>query len=500
VGAVFQDPETQLIAPSVEDEIAFALENLSVPRDEIRRRIPAVLELVRLEGTERKHPHELSGGQKQRLAIGAALAMHPDILVLDEPTSQLDPLGQREVFTVLRELNEDRGVTVVIASHASEMLAEHADRVALMADGGLQAIGAPEDIYTRRELLLKHHLRPPQVTTTFFLAVDKGIPVDKLPVRMVEGERLLDRLADSHPSTLGDPDELDAESAADSGPDSHRDPVLSAYNLTHRYPDGTAALKGVSLDVQAGEYVLLVGQNGAGKTTLIKHFTRLLLPTAGRVEVFKAETQDLSVSQVARRVGYVGQNPDHQLFRTTVESEVAYALKQRDLPRDEVVARVSDSLKALDLLSVRDKHPLSLPRGDRARVVMAAVLAMQPEVLILDEPTTGQDYWGARRILDILAGLHRRGRTLIVVTHHLYLMADYAERVVVMGEGTILADGPIREIFHRTEVLRSTYLEPPQAVLLAQYWSQRVGRAYPLLTPVELASVLGTGSGAGMAL
>jgi energy-coupling factor transport system ATP-binding protein len=125
---------------------------------------------------------------------------------------------------------------------------------------------------------------------------------------------------------------------------------------------------------------------------------------------------------------------------------------------------------------------------------------MQPEVLILDEPTTGQDYWGARRILDILAGLHRRGRTLIVVTHHLYLMADYAERVVVMGEGTILADGPIRDIFHRTEVLRSTYLEPPQAVLLAQYWSQRVGRAYPLLTPVELASVLGTGSGAGMAL
>jgi energy-coupling factor transport system ATP-binding protein len=494
VGAVFQDPETQLIAPSVEDEIAFALENLSVPRDEIRRRIPAVLELVRLEGTERKHPHELSGGQKQRLAIGAALAMQPDILVLDEPTSQLDPLGQREVFTVLRELNEGMGVTVVIASHASEMLAEYADRVALMADGGLQAVGSPDDVYTRRELLLKHHLRPPQVTTTFSLAVDKGLPVDKLPVRMVEGEQLLDEFAGSYPSALREPDELDAESATGSGDDSYRDPVISAHNLHYRYSEGTAALKGISLDIQAGEYVLLVGQNGAGKTTLIKHFTRLLLPTTGRVAVFGAETQALSVSQVARRVGYVGQNPDHQLFRTTVESEVAYALKQRNLPRDGVVARVSDSLREMDLLSVRDKHPLSLLRGDRARVVMAAVLAMQPEVLILDEPTTGQDYWGARRILDILAGLHRRGKTIIVITHHLYLMADYAERVVVMGEGTLLADGPIREIFHRTGVLRSTYLEPPQAVLLAQYWSQRVGRPYPLLTPAELASALGAAS------
>jgi energy-coupling factor transport system ATP-binding protein len=198
-------------------------------------------------------------------------------------------------------------------------------------------------------------------------------------------------------------------------------------------------------------------------------------------------------------VGYVGQNPDHQLFRITVESEVAYALSQRDLPRAVVVERVTDSLEEMDLLSVRDKHPLSLPRGDRARVVMAAVLAMQPEVLILDEPTTGQDYQGARRILDIVDRLHHRGKTIVVVTHHLYLMADYAERVIVMGQGTILADGPIREIFHRTEMLRSTYLEPPQAVLLARYWSQQVGRDYRLLTPVELASVLGSDSTSRMA-
>lgn len=489
VGTVFQDPETQLIAPSVEDEIAFALENLSVPRDEIRRRISAVLEIVRLDGTERQHPHELSGGQKQRLAIGAVLAMEPDVLVLDEPTSQLDPLGQREVFKVLRELNETMGVTVVLTSHAAEMLAEYADRVALLVDGVLKRVGTPEDVYTQRDMLSAYHLRLPQVTATFLLAADRGVLVEKIPVRLEDGERLLDRLADFRVSSSG----VDVESDIDLNGEGQRNLVFSVRNLHHRYADGIEALKGVSLDVRTGEYVLLVGQNGAGKSTLIKHFTRLLVPTSGRVEVFGTEMQHLTVSRVARRVGYVGQNPDHQLFRTTVESEVAYALEQRDLSRNEIVARVNESLVEMDLQSVRDRHPLSLPKGDRARVVMAIVLAMRPEVLILDEPTTGQDYWGAQRILGIVDRLHRMGKTIVVVTHHLYLMADYAERVIVMGEGTILADGPIREIFHRPDVLRATYLEPPQAVLLARYWSQRGGSAYPLLTPAELASALASG-------
>ncbi len=497
VGAVFQDPETQLIAPSVEDEIAFALENLSVPRDEIQRRIPAVLEVVRLTGTERKHPHELSGGQKQRLAIGAALAMEPDVLVLDEPTSQLDPLGQREVFTVLRELNETMGVTIVLTSHAAEMLAEYAGRVALLVDGVFKVIGTPEDIYTHRDMLGTYHLRPPQVTVTFSLAADRGVPVEEIPVRLEDGERLLDKLVGFRTPSL----ELDVESWGGQDGEGHQSPVFSAHGVHHCYADGTEALRGVSLNVHAGEYVLLVGQNGAGKSTLIKHFTRLLLPTAGRVEVFGRVTRALSLSQVARQVGYVGQNPDHQLFRTTVESEVAYALELRGLPRNEVVARVNDSLLEMDLIPVRDKHPLSLAKGDRARVVMAVVLAMKPEVLILDEPTTGQDYRGAQRILGVVNRLHRMGKTIVVATHHLYLMADCAERVIVMGEGTILADGPVRKIFHCTDVLRATYLEPPQAVLLARYWSHSTGGCVcPLLTPAELASALASGYVPGKAL
>ncbi|MGB9879192.1 MAG: energy-coupling factor ABC transporter ATP-binding protein, partial [Anaerolineae bacterium] len=194
VGAVFQDPETQLIATSVENEIAFALENLCVPRDEIKERIPRVLAAVRLEGTEHKHPHELSGGQKQRLAIAAALAMQPDLMVLDEPTSQLDPIGAEEVFTIVRELNKELGMTIVMASHAAEEMAEYADRIALLFDGRIIAIGSPDEIYSQVDALYEHYLRPPQVSETFYMIGKRGAPVNRPPVRMSEGIILLDTL------------------------------------------------------------------------------------------------------------------------------------------------------------------------------------------------------------------------------------------------------------------------------------------------------------------
>ena len=479
VGAVFQDPETQLIATSVENEIAFALENLCVPREEILERIPRALAAVRLEGAERKHPHELSGGQKQRLAIAAALAMQPDLLVLDEPTSQLDPVGEQEVFAVVRALNEELGVTILMASHAAEQMAEYADRVALLSHGELITIGTPDAIYSRIDLLHEHDLRPPQVASTFYVARKAGAPVASVPVRLEQALSALDSLRGecrvAVPSRLPEPP---ARSGA---------PLISVRDLKHTYPDGAKALRGVSLDVRAGEYVLIIGQNGAGKTTLVKHFLSLLEPTEGVVTVGGVDTRELAVSELARRIGYVAQNPDTQIFNTTVGDEVAFALRNLDYPREKVEARTVESLEDLGLLEVRDAHPLSLPKGDRARVVIAAILAMKPEIIIFDEPTTGQDYRGAKIILDVSRRLHRQGKTVIVITHHLYLMPEYAERVIVMGKGTILLDGPIREVYHRTELLRSTFLSPPQAVLLAQRLARQEGRDFRLLTPREVA-------------
>jgi len=478
VGQVFEDPETQLIATSVQNEIAFAMENLLIPRDEILARIPQVLETVRLEGTKDKHPAELSGGQKQRLAIAAALAVQPDLLVLDEPTSQLDPVGSQEVFATVRELNEHLNTTIVMASHAAEEMAEFADRIALISEGELVKVSTPDDIYADIKLLEMNYLRAPQVASTYYYISENKVKVPKIPIHLDEGIKMLEDV-EKHSMFKG---MTLKEPAPKTG-----EPIFSVKNLKHTYPDGTEALHTVSLDIREGEYVLIIGQNGAGKTTLVKHFLTLLKPTEGTVKVNGVDTQKLSVSELARRIGYVAQNPDNQIFNATVEEEISFALKNLDYSKEEVARRVAESMEAMGLMDVKDMHPLALPKGDRARVVISAILAMKPEIIIFDEPTTGQDYKGARYILDISRQLHQLGKTVIVITHHLYLMPEYAERVIVMGKGTILLDAPIRRAFHETEILQSTYLTPPQAVLLSRELERLNGNKYPMLTPKELA-------------
>jgi len=488
VGQVFEDPETQLIATSVENEIAFALENLKVPREEIMRRISRVLEAVRLEGMEKKHPAELSGGQKQRLAIAAALAAQPDLLVLDEPTSQLDPVGAQEVFSTVYELNKELGMTILMSSHAAEEMAEYADRIGLLSFGKLLLVDTPERVYSDIPLLLENQLRAPQVASTFYSIQKNGISVPTIPVKLEEGKKAIRELAAVHSTN----------------PDSYKEEVRSSQkgdllihvnNLEHVYPDGTKALHGVSLDIHTGEYVLIIGQNGAGKSTLVRHFLNLLKPTTGVLEVNGVDSKKLSVSELASHIGYIAQNPDNQIFNMTVWDEVSFALKNLKFSKEEIIRRTEESLSSMGLLEYKDRHPLALPRGDRARVVIAAILAMYPDTIIFDEPTTGQDFKGSQYILDISRKLHQMGKTVIVITHHLYLMPDYAERVIVMGKGSILLDAPIRQAYLDTEKLNSTYLTPPQAVLLAKELSSAKGEEYPLLTPQEVSNCFSNNGG-----
>ena len=479
VGQVFEDPETQLITTSMENEIAFALENLKVSREVIIERIPRALSAVRLEGMEKKHPHELSGGQKQRLAIAAAIAVQPRLLILDEPTSQLDSVGAEEVFATAQNLNQDLGMTIVMASHSAEEMAVFADRIALVSNGEIVALGPPDEIYAEIEMLEKNDLRPPQVAHTFYSINKRGIALPKVPVNMNDALLLLKDLKDQTMSS----DFALAEYKVQDG-----EALLSVREMTHVYPDGTKALHGVSLDIAEGEYVLIVGQNGAGKSTLVRHFLNLLQPTEGVVKVGGIDTKEMSVSDLACRIGYVAQNPDNQIFNTSVGEEIAFALKNLDFDDEQIEARTVESLEAMGLTEVRDLHPLSLPRGDRARVVIGAILAMKPEIIIFDEPTTGQDYRGAKYILEISRSLHEMGKTVIVITHHLYLMPEYAERVVVMGKGTILLDENIRKAFHETETLKSTFISAPQIVRLSQEM-QKLNSAFPpLLTPGEFAN------------
>jgi energy-coupling factor transport system ATP-binding protein len=473
VGMVFQDPETQIITASVETEVAFALENLKLPAAEIRTRVKAALEAVHLEGVAKKHPHSLSGGQQQRLAIASALAIRPELIVFDEPTSQLDPRSAEEVFSLIREISRSFGATVVIASHAAEEMASTVDRLVVLREGKVAADGPADGIYGNLPLLERAQLRPPDVTAAFSLLAARGLQTGPLPTRLADGIRALELLPKAQPFRP------EVEPTFDPG----ILPILSLRKVSYTYWDGTRALEAVSVDIHRGDYTIILGQNGAGKSTLIKHFLNLLAPSSGEVLMDGKPVSSYSVPEIAHRIGYVPQNPDRHLFNATVETEVSFSLRVTDLPQEEKTRRVEEALATLDLTRYRLKHPFALSKGDRARVVVAAILVMEPEILIFDEPTTGQDDWGARAILELTKRLHARGKTIIVITHHLGLMPGFARRALVMGGGRILLDAPIRDAYHDDAILEKTFLKVTQIVALA-----RAARPENYaLTPTELA-------------
>ncbi len=462
VGMVFEDPETQITAPAVEDEVAFALENLSVPPPVIAQRVAEALAAVGLAGLERKHPANLSGGQKQRLAIASALALLPDLIVLDEPTSQLDPVGTRDVFALLRRLNRERGIAVVLASHASEELAASADRVVLLSGGRIVAEGAPVAVFGDVELLARHEVRPPDIARAFAAVAAVLAPASPRPAVPVT---LAEAPAAFRPFRA-------ALDAADPPLPRERpsvgDPVLEASGLHHTYPDGTEALKGVDLSIGRGEFVTLAGRNGCGKSTLVRHFLHLARPTRGSVRVEGADVAGFKVAQLARRIGFVSQNAHAQLFCDSVAAEVAFAPRMMKRPIAEVGTAVEAALAAMRIAHAADAHPMTLSRGDRLRVAIAAVLALGPDILIFDEPTTGQDWRGALAVLDICRDLNRLGKTVVLVTHHLYLLPGYARRLVVMAEGRVALDGPLEDVLYDEPALEAAALAPPQTVAFAR--------------------------------
>ncbi len=479
IGSVFEDPETQLVSTSVTNEIAFALENLCINREEIITCISSSLTAVRLEGMESKHPQELSGGQKQRLAIAAAIALKPQLLILDEPTSQLDPIGSQEVFATVKKLNKELGITIVMVSHASEEMAQFSDRLALLSGGEIIKLGTPEEVYTKIPLLETHNLRPPEVAKIFYAIKAKGIKFSQVPVTLEQGIKTLRQLKNN--ISISATFERDKKKYK-----KNLVSLLSTRQLTYCYENNVKALNQISLDIFSGEYVLIAGQNGSGKSTLVKHFLKLLEPTQGTVQVKNRNTKVLSISDISRIIGYVGQNPDNQIFNMTVKDEVTFALNNLGYQKSKVDNRACKILEEIGLLEFSQAHPFSLAKGDRARIIIASILAMETDIIIFDEPTTGQDYKGACSILEITRKLHQAGKTIIVITHHLYLMSNYAERVIIMKAGEVILDAFIDEAYHKVELLKSTYLIPPQAVLLTQEMNRNMQSKCSALTPNEL--------------
>ena len=473
VGIVFQDFECLLVSTDVAREMAFAPENLGVPPDEIHARSRRRLELVGLSEAESKEPHTLSGGQKQRLAIASGLAMEPKLLVLDEPTTDIDPAGRTDIMRIVDDLVQ-QGVAVLLIVDEAD-LARSADRVAIMSEGKVATEGAADEVLTDIALLESHGIRPPQIGE--LLARLGARPGVHTPSDAEAAIRGLGRFF-SQEAYAG-------LAAQDRRPDADAPVAVQVNELSHAYETGVESLTDVSLDIRRGEFVAAIGQNGSGKTTLVKHLVGLIQPPAGRVRVNGEDVSERNASQLSATVGLVFQNPDHQIFSETVADEVAFGPRNLRLPEDEVSGTVSRVLDVVGLTGKEQADPFALTKGERQRLAVASTLAMDPQIIILDEPTTGLDYEDQRSMMGLLRDLNEQGRTIIIVTHSMWVVAEYAHRAVVMANGRILTDGPVREVFANTNVLERASLAPPEITQLGLRLGGATLTADELLTCLE---------------
>jgi energy-coupling factor transporter ATP-binding protein EcfA2 len=478
VGIVFQDFETQLFSTNVELEVAFGPENFAVEREEIGRRIAESLDMVGLEGFNDREPSTLSGGQKQRLAIASVLAIQPDIICMDEPTTDLDPIGKNGVFLIAKRLR-DKNMTMIIAEHETEETL-YADKIIILDEGKIVETGTPREILTQVDFLRQKGIMPLQ-TTEFF---KDRLPASDLPLEVdeaIDAWNLLGlRIHEEEYQELIHEDKRRLES--------HGDVLIEVKDLEHTYPTGLTALRNANLKIRKGEFLAVVGQNGSGKTTLVKHLNGLLLPTKGSVIVNGKDTREQSLLDISRSVGYVFQNPDHQIFEETVAAEVAFGPRLQGQTEEEIERNVKQALEAVDLVGYEEYDPFSMSKGERQRIAVASIVATKPSVIIMDEPTTGLDYPQIKSMMELIKALNEAGHTIIMVTHTMWVVAEYAHRAVVLRDGEIILQGTPREIFRHEDILEEAFLKPPQIIQMGN----RLGKT--VLSVAELESVTEEGA------
>jgi energy-coupling factor transport system ATP-binding protein len=457
VGMVFQDFEAQLFSTNAGLEVAFAMQQIGLPREEIAARIGPALDAVGLAGFETRDPTSLSGGEKQRLAIAAVLALRPRVIVFDEPTSDLDPEGRGEVLDLIHSLR-GQGLSLVVIEHEAEALRQ-CDRIILMRAGAIIAQGAPAEVMVRLDLLEECGVHPPDLNRAL---TRLGISDHARDIDAAEAiiRRRIMLGSDATSAAASDP--------VASSPPTESTPLVEARCVTFAYPQGPRVLDSIDLQIAPGEFLAIVGQNGSGKTTLAKHLVGLLQPTSGSIMLGGRDRKLLRPAETASQVGYVFQNPDHQIFAATVEDEVAFGPRNFGLDESEIAARVAEVLHAVNLDDARERDPFLLGKGERQRLAVASVLALRPRLLILDEPTTGLDYREQRRMMALITGLNRTGIAIVIITHTPWLVAEYARRVVLLRKGRVLFDDAVHDFFEQDELLRESSFRPPEITSLAR--------------------------------
>jgi energy-coupling factor transporter ATP-binding protein EcfA2 len=463
IGLVLQDPTGQLFNPTVADEIAWGLENLGLPRAEMRRRVDWALDVVGLDDVPPDQPPgTLSGGQAKRLALAAALALQPRVLVLDEPSGGLAPAGRAEMIAVLRDLRAREGLTILFASNDAQAIAALADEVILLRAGRIAARGRPRPFFLSASADPDPSVETPPASRFAAVANHRpGVDLDCLTVEEAANQAARYPLNGHTPPHAGPP-----------APAPTEEPAIALEGVSFAYEPSRPVLRGVDLRVPTGQFAALVGDNGAGKTTLARHLIGLLRPTAGLIRIFGGIVNGQPIGRMARQVGFAFQNPEVQIFSPTVREEIAFGPRNLGMGGAALDAAVEDALRGFGLIDVADHPPAALSFSTRRMVALAAIAAMETPILVLDEPTVGLDAAGQSRVLGWLADRRRAGTTILFITHDMELAARCADRVIVLAGGNVAADGPPHDVFAQPGVLFGAGLEPPFAVRFAD----RLGR------------------------
>jgi len=477
VGMVFQDPELQLFALTVEDEVAMSLESYGMPRGEMRERVKWAMSVCGLEGMELKPPGKLSGGQMQRVAIAAVLAREPELLVFDEPTGNLDPAGSRQVYETIRRICDERGRTIVLVEQDLAPVIDLVDNIVLLEEGKVLYQGKPYEVMRELDFLRQCGIKIPAATEFGLDLERKGLySYSRIPLTAAEAAGPVKHLF--KPAGLAAPKEAAASAdppadRAPTGPAAPEKPapVVEFRQVSHRYDTGQLALDSINLSIYPGEFVAIIGMNGAGKTTAALHVAGLLKPTSGKVLVEGVDTLDKTVAEMARTVGLIFQNPNDQLFKDSIIAEVAFGPRNLGWDEERTKAATAHALDLVGLEGLGDRDPDSLSIGERQRVAVASVLVMVPKVLLLDEPTTGQDQRTLEPFMRLVTELNHRGMTVLMITHDMEVAMKYGSRVVVMSGGHIVLDGPPREVFIREDTLAGANLRLPEILELAKQFT-----------------------------
>ena len=481
VGMVFQNPDNQMVAASVEEEVAFGPENLGMESDTIVARVKQALEQVRMWKRRKTAPNHLSGGQKQRIAIAGILAMHPDYIVLDEPTAMLDPKGRKEVMEALQRLNQEQEMTVILITHDMEEAAL-ASRVILLADGQVRFDGTPEDFFGEDALLAEMGMEAP-LSYRVRKLIDSDVFEKKIGDARVEEATIDKREKVAEYDKTGREWEASSEllvdkkknKKAEAETDEKNRALLSLQHVSYIYSPGTAyekvALDDVNLSLGKGEIVGLAGHTGSGKSTMIQLLNGLLKPTSGTVtfEGKDIHAKGYSGNYLRSKVGMVFQYPEHQMICDTVWEDVAFGPGKQSLTEEACNARVEEALRFVDLPEkYYQASPLQLSGGQKRRVAIAGVLAMHPEYIILDEPAAGLDAAGKREIFDRIRRMSReQGIGVLLVSHSMEDLAEYADRMIVLDDGKKILDGSPVQVFAERETLKTCGLDVPEAVKFA---------------------------------